>query len=61
MYVSHDPEEQKRVFLRAGLSVEADNVAIQKGQDVVKWVFPLGFVKWKPRVRPLRGYLSIPF
>ncbi|KJA20771.1 hypothetical protein HYPSUDRAFT_42863 [Hypholoma sublateritium FD-334 SS-4] len=49
MYVSHDPEEQKRVFLRAGLSVEADNIAIQKGQDVEEWVFPLGFVKWKPR------------
>lgn len=61
MYVSHDPEEQQRVFLKAGLSVEADSIAIQKGQDIVKWVFPLGFVKWKPRVRSLCSYLLILF
>lgn len=61
MYVSHDPEEQQRIFLKAGLSVEADSIAIQKGQDIVKWVFPLGFVKWKPRVRSLCVYLLILF
>jgi hypothetical protein len=51
MYLSHDTEEQKRIFLKAGLSVEADNIARKRGQDLAKWVFPLGFVHWKPRVR----------
>ncbi|KAF5322163.1 hypothetical protein D9619_001707 [Psilocybe cf. subviscida] len=49
MYLSHDPEEQKRIFVRFGLSHEADAIALQKGQKVTKWVLPLGFVKWKPR------------
>ncbi|KAF8200721.1 organic solute transporter Ostalpha-domain-containing protein [Pholiota molesta] len=49
MYLSHDTEEQKRIFLKAGLSVEADNIARKRGQDLAKWVFPLGFVHWKPR------------
>lgn len=58
MYLSHDSEEQKRLFIRFGLSVEADSIAIQKGDDIVKWVFPLGFIKWKPRVRQVdRGFV----
>ncbi|KAF9476348.1 DUF300-domain-containing protein [Pholiota conissans] len=48
MYLSHDTEEQKRIFLKSGLSVEADKVARKKGQDPAKWVFPLGFIRWKP-------------
>jgi len=51
MYISHDAEEQKRVLLKAGLSLEADKIARDKNQEVQKWVFPLGFVKWKPKVR----------
>ncbi|KAF8160849.1 organic solute transporter Ostalpha-domain-containing protein [Crassisporium funariophilum] len=49
MYLSHDVEEQKKIFLKAGLSVEADQIARRKGEEIRKWVFPLGFVKWKPR------------
>ncbi|KDR75253.1 hypothetical protein GALMADRAFT_542138 [Galerina marginata CBS 339.88] len=49
MYLSHDPEEQKRIFLKRGLSVEADDIARQKGEKVSQWVFPLGFVKSKPK------------
>ena len=54
MYLSHDPEEQKRIFVKFGLSREADAITLQKGQQVTKWVLPLGFVKWKPKV----GYHS---
>jgi len=50
MYISHDPEEQKRVFLKKGLSKEADLNAVHRGVSPVKWVFPMGFIKWKPRV-----------
>lgn len=53
MYISHDSEEQKRVFLKAGLSLEADEIARQKSLEIQKWVFPLGFVKWKPKVRTI--------
>jgi hypothetical protein len=45
MYLSDDPEEQKRIFLKKGLSKEADRIATQKGLAVKKWCFPLGFVK----------------
>ena len=51
MYLSHDPEEQRRIFAKYGLSREADEGARARGQPVKKWVFPLQFVKWKPRVR----------
>ncbi|KAG6920013.1 hypothetical protein DXG01_010081 [Tephrocybe rancida] len=49
MYVSHDPEEQKAVFLKVGLSREADREARKKGEKVKRWVFPLGPIKWKPQ------------
>ncbi|KAF9564817.1 DUF300-domain-containing protein [Agrocybe pediades] len=49
MYVSHDVEEQRRVFLKKGLSVEADVIALRKGEEVDRWMFPLGFIKWKPK------------
>lgn len=48
MYLSHDIAEQKSIFLRAGLSREADREARKKGEGLKKWVFPLGFIKWKP-------------
>jgi len=50
MYLSDDPEEQKRIFLKKGLSKEADRIATQQGLTVKKWCFPLGFVKRKPNV-----------
>ncbi|PPQ62953.1 hypothetical protein CVT24_006193 [Panaeolus cyanescens] len=49
MYLSHDEEEQKRIFMKAGLSKEADRINARNGKKRAKWVFPLGFVKWKPK------------
>lgn len=51
MYLSHNPEEQRRIFAKYGLSREADEEASARGDLVKKWVFPLHFVKWKPQVR----------
>ncbi|KAK7029693.1 hypothetical protein VNI00_014391 [Paramarasmius palmivorus] len=48
IYLSPDPDEQRALFQKVGLSKEADNEALRKGEEVKKWVFPLGFVKWKP-------------
>ncbi|KAJ8088608.1 hypothetical protein PM082_013851 [Marasmius tenuissimus] len=36
------------IFRKVGLSREADAIARRKGEEVRKWVFPLGFVKSKP-------------
>jgi len=58
MYLSDDPEEQKKVFLKKGLSKEADRIATQHGLAVKKWCFPLGCVKRKPNVN---RYLSFWF
>ncbi|TFK75468.1 DUF300-domain-containing protein [Pluteus cervinus] len=48
MYLSHDPDQQKAILRVAGLSYEADREAIRRGKEMQKWVFPLGFIKWKP-------------
>ncbi|KAL0956001.1 hypothetical protein HGRIS_002177 [Hohenbuehelia grisea] len=48
VYVSPDPDEQKAVFLKVGLSRAADREAVATGEKPKKWVFPLGFMKWKP-------------
>ncbi|KAL4266333.1 DUF300-domain-containing protein [Pleurotus pulmonarius] len=48
MYLSPNTEEQKAIFRKAGLSCENDREALRKGQEPKKWVFPLGFIKWKP-------------
>ncbi|TFK44434.1 organic solute transporter Ostalpha-domain-containing protein [Crucibulum laeve] len=48
MYISPDTEEQKKVFLKCGLSREADIITERKGEKLSRWVFPMGFVKWKP-------------
>ncbi|KAF8639514.1 hypothetical protein AX17_001419 [Amanita inopinata Kibby_2008] len=48
-YLSFDPDEQKEIFVKFGLSREADQEAIKHGESVKKWIFPLGFVTWKPR------------
>jgi len=49
-YLSHDPDEQRAIFLKEGLSQEADRIALKKGEKPRKWMFPLGFVKAKPAV-----------
>jgi hypothetical protein len=56
-YLSDHPEEQKRIFLKKGLSREADHIATQRGVPVEKWCFPLGFIKWKPSVSSQYRYL----
>lgn len=50
IYLSPDVEEQKLIFLKLGLSREADNEARRNRQEIKKWILPLGFVKWKPSV-----------
>ncbi|KAJ3748543.1 organic solute transporter Ostalpha-domain-containing protein [Lentinula detonsa] len=47
-YVSHDSDEQKTIFIKHGLSREYDREALRKGERPKKWIFPLGFIKWKP-------------
>ncbi|KAF8629429.1 hypothetical protein AX15_003476 [Amanita polypyramis BW_CC] len=49
MYLSHEPEEQRRIFAKCGLSREADRDARARGELAKKWVFPLQFVNWKPQ------------
>ncbi|KAG5646231.1 hypothetical protein DXG03_004058 [Asterophora parasitica] len=57
-YLSHDPEEQRAIFLKAGLSRQVDQTARKNGEEVKKWVFPLGFIKSKPKVSP-KGTLAV--
>lgn len=38
------------IFLKSGLSFEADEIARQKGDEIRSWLFPLKFVTWKPKV-----------
>ncbi|KAJ7125042.1 organic solute transporter Ostalpha-domain-containing protein, partial [Mycena epipterygia] len=47
-YLSPNPEDQKAIFLKVGLSRAADAEALAKGEEPKKWMFPLGFVKAKP-------------
>jgi len=51
MYLDHDPAKQRSIFLKAGLSREADRTALKSKLVQKRWMFPLGFVKWKPQVR----------
>ncbi|KAL5504777.1 hypothetical protein ACEPAH_7440 [Sanghuangporus vaninii] len=48
LYISPKPDEQRTIFLKTGLSKENDRKAIQRGEPVKKWIFPLGSVKSKP-------------
>lgn len=48
-YLSPDPEVQKAVFLKRGLSREADAELRRRNQPRKKWVIPLRFVRWKPQ------------
>ncbi|KAF7375876.1 hypothetical protein MSAN_00002000 [Mycena sanguinolenta] len=47
-YLSPNPDDQKAIFHKVGLSRAADAEAIAKGEEPRKWMFPLGFVKAKP-------------
>ncbi|KAJ4483599.1 organic solute transporter Ostalpha-domain-containing protein [Lentinula aciculospora] len=47
-YLSHDPDEQRTIFLKNGLSRVHDREALRKGEAPSRWIFPLGFVNWKP-------------
>ncbi|KAF5373934.1 hypothetical protein D9758_000881 [Tetrapyrgos nigripes] len=47
-YLSHDPDEQRAIFLKEGISKEAEQIALKKGEQPRKWMFPLGFIKSKP-------------
>ncbi|CAK5281816.1 unnamed protein product, partial [Mycena citricolor] len=47
-YLSPNIEDQQAIFLKVGLSRAADAAAIARGEEVKKWVFPLGFIKAKP-------------
>lgn len=47
-YLSHDPEEQKDIFRKVGLSRENDREARRRGAPLAHWVFPLQSVGWKP-------------
>ncbi|KAJ6558437.1 organic solute transporter Ostalpha-domain-containing protein [Mycena vulgaris] len=47
-YLSPNPEDQKAIFMKVGLSRAADAEALAKGEELKKWMFPLGFIKSKP-------------
>ncbi|KAI0358078.1 DUF300-domain-containing protein [Trametes cingulata] len=48
LYVSPDPIVQKEIFRKNGLSREHDRRRRKRGEPPQKWMFPLGFVRWKP-------------
>lgn len=58
MYISPNPDEQKAVFIKVGLSRQADREARKRRRKVRRWVFPLGFVKWKPEVSWRRVWIG---
>jgi hypothetical protein len=49
-YLSPNPEDQRAIFHKVGLSRAADAEAVAKGEEPKKWMFPLGFIKAKPAV-----------
>ncbi|RPD64153.1 DUF300-domain-containing protein [Lentinus tigrinus ALCF2SS1-6] len=48
LYLSPDPHEQKEIFRKNGLSRQNDKERRRRGESVQKWMFPLGFVRYKP-------------
>ncbi|KAF9453990.1 DUF300-domain-containing protein [Macrolepiota fuliginosa MF-IS2] len=48
MYLSPVADEQRQIFMKHGLSRQNDIERMKKGEPVQRWVFPLGFIKWKP-------------
>ncbi|KAJ7502904.1 organic solute transporter Ostalpha-domain-containing protein [Mycena galericulata] len=47
-YLSPNPDDQKAIFLKVGLSRAADAAALADGEEPKKWMLPLGFIKAKP-------------
>ena len=50
LYLSPDPDGQKDLMRKEGLSRENDEEARRLGKPVKKWALPLGSMKWKPSV-----------
>ncbi|KAI0629660.1 organic solute transporter Ostalpha-domain-containing protein [Trametes polyzona] len=48
LYVSPDPNVQKEIFRKNGLSREHDRRRRRRGEPPQKWMLPLGFVRWRP-------------
>ncbi|KAI0731413.1 organic solute transporter Ostalpha-domain-containing protein [Earliella scabrosa] len=48
LYLSPDTHEQKEIFRKKGLSRENDRERRRRGDPVQKWMWPMGFVRWKP-------------
>ncbi|KAI0646590.1 organic solute transporter Ostalpha-domain-containing protein [Trametes meyenii] len=48
LYISPDPHVQKEIFRKNGLSREHDCRLRKRGQSAQKWMFPLGFIRWRP-------------
>ncbi|KAF9010475.1 organic solute transporter Ostalpha-domain-containing protein, partial [Cyathus striatus] len=47
-YLSPDIEEQKHIFVMHGLSKEAERCQYEDDECPQRWIFPLGFIQWKP-------------
>ncbi|KAF7315183.1 hypothetical protein MIND_00032700 [Mycena indigotica] len=47
-YLSPNPDEQREIFRKVGLSREVDAERVARGEEPTKWMFPFGFVKYKP-------------
>lgn len=47
-YISNDPDEQRTVFLKHGISKRTDRELIKAGKKPTKWMWPCGFIKAKP-------------
>lgn len=46
-------------FLQVGLSRQNDRERLRAGEQVKRWMFPFGGVRWKPEVSELGYYVGI--
>jgi hypothetical protein len=51
LYIDPEPEGQKDIMRKEGLSWENDEEARRQGKSVKKWALPFGSIKRKPAVR----------
>ncbi|KLO10338.1 DUF300-domain-containing protein, partial [Schizopora paradoxa] len=49
LYTSPDPDGQRAIYRKVGLSKENDQEARMRGEPPKKWVLPLGFLRSKPK------------
>lgn len=47
-YISNNPDEQRLVFLKHGISQRTDRELIKAGKKPTQWMWPCGFIKSKP-------------